>query len=70
MGKTTLLDVLNQQWRIVLGQALVVRAVLDVDDLLQTLDLGRLIGDGLDVAAGDQAGNRATQLLRSRHGGQ
>lgn len=94
MGVTALLDVLNQERSVVLGEALldktscavlsqpmhklttagrittnlVVGAVLDGNDLLDTLNLGRLLGNGLHIAAGDESMDGTTELLGRGNG--
>lgn len=96
VGVTALLDVLNQERSVVLGEALcstqtncaackstaqtldercwrittnlVVGTVLDGNDLLDTLDLGRLLGDGLHIAGGNESMDGTTELRGSSDG--
>lgn len=49
---------------------LVVRGIVDVDDLLKTLDLCSLFGDSLGVGSSDETSDGATKLHGGAHGGE
>jgi hypothetical protein len=48
---------------------LVVVGIVDVDDLLKTLDLCSLFGNSLDIRSSDKASNSSAQLHGSAHSG-
>lgn len=66
MRVAALLDVLYKQRCIVLRKSLVVRSVLDVDDLLDALNLGHLLRYRLDVRPGQDTRDSTTDFGTSR----
>lgn len=94
MRVATLIDVLDEEGCIVLGEALlldtnvsgmgydnrqtkggrvthlVIGAAVDGNDLLDTFNLRRLLGDGLYTAAGDEGVDGTAQFLRGGNSAQ